>query len=73
MTFHLPADFKPYVKPHGNSKSTNPYHPTWPSTLTRIKEESVHSGPKEVVSCVSTSMGGVMGDSAPGQLPRNDM
>lgn len=61
------------MRPHGNSKSTKPFHPTWPSTIKMIKKEGAHAGRKEVVSCVSHYVGGVMGAIAPGQLPRDEM
>lgn len=65
ITFvYIPAGFKPYVVPHGNSKTCKP---TWPSTMEFIKKEGCAS---EVVALVSGKVGGVMGASAPGQLPR---
>ena len=73
LTYYIPAKFEPYVRPHGNSKSTKPFHPTWPSTIEMIKKEGAHAGPKEVVSSLSHNVGGVMGAVAPGQLPRDEM
>ena len=61
------------MRPHDNSKSTKPFHPTWPSTIEIIKKEGAHAGPKEVISSVSRNVGGVMGAVAPGQLPRDEM
>ena len=57
---------------HGNAKEYNPFHPTWPSILKRVKEESTSKGPKATVEQVSSEMGGILGASAPGQLPRNE-
>ena len=73
LTYYIPPKFEPYVRPHGNSKSTKPFHPTWPSTIKMIKRGGAHAGPKEVVSSVSHNVGGVMGAIAPGQLPRGEM
>ena len=73
LTYYIPSGFKPYVLPHGNSKSSTPFYPTWPSTLKLIKKEGSSTGPKEVVARVSERVGGVMGASAPGQVPRGEM
>jgi hypothetical protein len=73
LTYYIPPGFKPYALPHGNSKSCKPFHPTWPSTLELVKKEGSCTGPKEVVARVSERVGGVMGASAPGQLPRGEM
>ena len=72
LTYYIPPGFKPYVVPHGNSKTCKPFHPTWPSTMELIKKEGCASGPKEVVAVVSGKVGGVLGASAPGQLPRGE-
>ncbi len=69
----MPAGFKPVVNPHGNAKSSKPYYPTWPSTLKLVKNEMGVSVPKDVVSSVSAKVGGVVGATAPGQLPRGEM
>ena len=58
------------MKPHGNSKSSKSFYPTLPSTLESIASSS--SGPKEVVSDVSASVGGILGASDPCCLPRNE-
>ena len=65
-------DFKPTLASHGNAKEKHPFHPTWPSTLRRVKDECTSRGPKAVVEVVSGEAGGVVGASAPGQLPRNE-
>lgn len=72
VSYRLSAGFTPVLSSHGNAKEYSPFHPTWPSTLKRVKEESISSGPKETVERVSSEMGGVLGASAPGQLPRNE-
>ena len=72
LTYYIPAGFRPYAQPHGNSKTARPFHPTWASTMEIIKKGSVSKGPKDIVSKVSESVGGVMGAVAPGQLPRGE-
>ena len=57
---------------HGNSKERKPFHPTWPSTLQRIKEESSTNGPKATVEIISSEVSGMLGASSSGQLPRNE-
>ena len=42
------------------------------STLRRIKDESVAKGPKATIERVSCEVGGVIGASASGELPRNE-
>ena len=53
-------------------KEKKPYYPTWPSTLDKIKSECLKQGPKATVKCLSFAAGGVIGISAPGQLPRDE-
>ena len=72
MVYHIPHGFTPTVKKHGNSKIDVPFHPTWPSTKQKIKEECITRGPKSTVAVVSATAGGVLKASAPGQLPRNE-
>lgn len=38
-----------------------------------LKQELQKSGPKQVISSISTKAGGVLGAMGPGQLPRNEM
>lgn len=57
---------------HGNSKSTQPYFPTLPSTTADIKKVCFSSGPKEVVSSIESSVGGILDATYPGQLPHNE-
>ena len=73
VVYHLPLNFKPTVMPHGNSKSETPFYPTWPSTMKGLKQELQTSGPKQVMSSISTKAGGVLGAMGPGQLPQNEM
>ena len=55
--FNLPDNFDLKIKPHGNSKS----------------EKDSHShGPKQVLSDVSSSVGGILSTSNPCSLPRNE-
>ena len=63
----MPEGFEPKVQPHGNSKQDKPYYPTLPSTLEAIANDS--GGPKDIVSKVSTSVGGVLACSDPCSLP----
>lgn len=53
LVYHIPQDFKPFSVPHGNAKSTQPFIPTWPSTMKMIKGEIKQSGPREVRTCSS--------------------
>ena len=62
----------PKAEPHGNAKSDQAFHPTWPSVIVRMKSQSQQFGPKETVSCVSQEAGGIVGAAAPGKLPRNE-
>lgn len=73
VTYRTNADFTPVLSAHGNAKQYKPFHPTWPSTLDSIKEQSLNNGPKATVEQVSIEVGGMMGASGSGQLPRNEM
>ena len=64
--------FVPILASHGNAKESHPFHPTWPSTLERVKKECTTKGPKEVMEVISQEIGGVVGATAAGQLPRNE-
>ena len=68
----MPVDFIPSLSSHGNAKESKPFHPTWPSTLQRVKEECSTKGPKAVVEVISGEVGGIVGATASGQLPRNE-
>ena len=57
--YYIPAGFKPIVSAHGNSNDLKPFHPTWPSTRQRIKEECNKQGLKETVSIVHLKLVGV--------------
>lgn len=69
LVYHIPKGF---VLPHGNSKTSQPFFPTWPSTMKMIKAEMEHTGPKEVVAAVSEKVGGIRYATAPGELPRGE-
>ena len=70
VTYHF--GFVPEIKPHGNSTiKKEPFHPTWSSTKQQIRQKCVDTGPKQVVAFISAIAGGVLGASAPGQLPRD--
>ena len=70
--YHIPPEIIPEIKSHGNSKSNQPFFPTWPSTKQLIKQESEHGGPKEMVAKVSAQVGGILKAMCSGQLPRNE-
>ena len=59
------------VKPHGNSKSAEPYFRTSKSTLAALKSELKSACPKEAVERVSKEKGGEMSAMSAGSLPRN--
>ena len=60
--------------PHGNSKSDRkPFYPTLPSTMEQMKEEcSKGSGPKKVLSDISSHVGGVLAAPDSCEIPRNE-
>ena len=58
-------------RPHGNSKSQSAYVRTLPSILQKLREVSQHVPPKQAVSEVSRSVGGLSCVSSVAQLPRN--
>ena len=70
--YRFPKGRVPTAVPHGNSKSKAPFHPTWPSTMQKIKQESIRRGPKETVNRVSRDSGGMVAAVAPGKLPRGE-
>ena len=74
VTYHFPIDgFVPEIKPHGNSTiKKESFHPTWSSTKQQIRQKCVDTGPKQVVALISAIAGGVLGATAPGQLPRDE-
>ena len=72
LVYRIPTEFTPSVKQHGNSKREIPFHPTWASTKELIKDECLVQGPKAIVSSISATLGGIIGATGPGELPRND-
>ena len=72
LVYRMPKAFTPSIRSHGNSKDNRPFLPTWPSTLSRVKEESVRRGPKATVEHLSKEVGGMLGASGSGQMPRNE-
>ena len=58
-------------RPHGNSKSQNPYIHTMPSTLCKLRNAIEHLPPKYAVGKVTRSEGGLTGASSVSKLPRN--
>ena len=74
VVYYVPDDFKPTIQPHGNSKHGKAFFPTLPSTLSAIKEQCMSSkGPKEVVSKVSSAVGGVKNALDACELPRTEL
>ena len=72
VAYYVPDGFQPQPAAHGNCKSEKPFYPTLPSTMIKIKEESINAGPKKVISKVSSELGGVVGASDACILPRNE-
>ena len=57
------------VSAHGNSKSSKaPFYPTLPSTMELMKANARAGGPKQVLSVVSISVGGVVAATSPCDL-----
>ena len=71
VVYRIPPGYVPAVKKHGNSKVDLPFHPTWPSTKQRIKEECILHGPDNTVSLITAEQGGILNASASGMLPRD--
>ena len=71
-SYRFPKGKIPQALPHGNSKSDVAFHPTWPSTMAKIKKEAKIHGPKDTVNNVSSSSGGMIKACGIGQLPRNE-
>ena len=72
LSYNIPVGFVKIVASHGNSKQSTPFYPTLPSTKVMMTAEVLHSGPKRTVSVVSSNLGGVIGASSSGELPRNE-
>ena len=68
--YRFPPGFTPTLSSHGNAKDKKSFYPTWSSTLEQVKKQCVQHGPKSTVEYLSSAVGGVIGASAPGQLPR---
>ena len=60
------------ICPHGNSKKSHPYVHTMPSTLEKLSTAATEKTPKPAVHTVSSQVGGVLGASSAGSLPRNE-
>ena len=72
LSYRIPAGFQPVVTPHGNSKSSAPFYPTFPSTRQQILEQCSFQGPKNVLRMVSDKIGGITTAKSPCELPRNE-
>ena len=71
MIYYIPLGFEPKVQPHGNSKAEKPFYPTLPSTMKALARYGP-GGPKQVISDVSVSIGGVRSAYDACSLPRNE-
>ena len=60
------------VRPHGNSKRSEPYVRTMPSTLNKLTEVASEKTPKPALHAVSSQSGGVISALSAGSLPRNE-
>ena len=60
------------VCPHGNSKTSEPFVQTLPSTLADLNEAASSTTPKPALHMVSLQCGGVVGALSAGSLPRNE-
>lgn len=60
------------VRPYGNSKRSEAYIRTMPSTFNELTEIASKKTPKPAVHFVSSQRGGVVGTSSAGSLPRNE-
>ena len=59
------------IKPHGNSKTEEPYFRTSTNTIKSLKSNLKSASPKEALEKVSTERGGEMSAKSVGSLPRN--
>ena len=59
------------IKPHGNSKTEEPYFRTSISTIKSLKSNLKGASSKEALEKVSTERGGEMSAKSAGSLPRN--
>ena len=68
------AVYELFQKAHGNSKQRRePYNRTYPSVINRIKKESEHFSPKNVVSNIHKQAGAVFEMSSPFEVARDRM
>ena len=58
-------------KPHGNSKKSEPFIRTAPSTLQKLKDCSKLQPPKQVIHDITKQKGGIIKAHAVGDIPRN--
>ena len=69
-TFTKGSEHEVMIRPHGNSKSGQPYQRTMPSTLQLLKEAE-YKPAKAVVLAISRKQGGILGVRSSGELPRD--
>lgn len=61
------------IRPHGNSKTNSPYCRTMKSTVNKIKEELKCNSPKQSISKIMHSKGGLASSSSAGGLPLSSL
>jgi len=73
VQYHFTGDeHKILIRPHGNSKRSEPYICKMPSTLNKLAEVASEKTPKLAVHMVSSQNGGVVGALSAGSLPKNE-
>ena len=73
VQYHFTGDeHEVLVRPHGNSKRSESYIRTMPSTLKELTEVASEKTPKPAVHSISSHRGDVIGASSAGSLPRNE-
>ena len=69
-TFTKGLEHEVMVRPHGNSRSGQPYQRTLPSTITLLKK-CTNRPAKEAVSEITREQGGILSVRSAGSLPRD--
>ena len=73
VQYHFTGDeHEVLVRPHGNSKRSESYIRTMPSTLKELTEVASEKTPKPAVHSISSHHGGIVGASSARSLPRNE-
>lgn len=69
LVYRMPKGFTPIIKSHGNSKDNRPFLPTWPNTLSRVKDERVL---KQLLSVFQRRWVEFWVHQDQGKIPRNE-